>query len=311
MAKRGSDLVSLNGDLRPASEAQIHALTPAVKFGLMVFETLRGYWNQETEELYLFRLDDHLARLRRSAALLHLGALPEQTDLRSWVLDLVRAKGLRQDCALRIQAAVETTDGKIWDSEPLGVLITAGPRGPSDLVERGARCRVSSWRRSPARSMPPRAKCAGAYLTARQALLEARSEGLDGAILLNSRGLVAEGPLASLFLVFGGRPVTPDLDSDILDGITRDSLIRLLADVQGTACLERSVERDELRRAEEALFCSTGMEVTPIVEIDGTPLGDGRPGPLTRRLSNLYGSIVRGQAADDGCAVWRTPVYTD
>ena len=300
-------LLSIDGEIVPTEKAGVHALTPTIKFALMVFETLRGYRGGAGEALHLFRLDDHLARLRRSADLLHIAELPPAATLRRWLVDLVDASGLREDCALRIQAQVETPDGRIWSEGPVRIVMTVRPCGPSVQAETGVRCRVSDWRRSPAAAMPPRAKCAANYLTSRLALLQAREEGLDGAILLNARGLVAEGPLASIFLLRDGVPVTPDLASDILDGITRDSLIRLLADAEGPAVVERAVERAELGLAEEAFFCSTGMEVTPIVEIDGKPLGDGRPGPLTRSLRARYLALVRGEVPDDGYDSWRTP----
>ena len=303
------DVFSRNGKILPAADAGVPLLSPAVKYGIAVFETLRGYWNAADDELYLFRLEDHLARLQRSAELMHFDPLPESRTLRDWIVALARALELRADCNFRIQVFPDGSDPSLTARGPLTITITAQARERPAAARRGVSCGISSWTRISTDSMPPRIKVAANYHNGRLAQLEARSDGHDHAILLNRAGNVAEGALACVVLIKDGRAVTPDLDSDILESVTRDTVLALLPETLDVPCGERAVGRDELADADEAFFCSTGLEVLPIVAIDGRPLGQGRPGPITARLQQVYLEVARG--ADPSHPDWRTPVFAE
>lgn len=298
-------LTHLNGRLVPETEAQLPALSAAVTSCGVAFETMRGYWNATAGQLYVFRLDDHLVRFRRSLAGLHYVDPPCVADLHRSVIDLIRANGFREDCHLRLLAYPIQEERGLAATWRSGIVISVTPRGPSDRD--GLHCRVSAWQRAPATSIPAQIKCTAGYLTARLAAAEAKQEGYDDVVLLNYSGAVAEGSLANIFLVKNGHAITPDLDSGILDGITRDSLLDLFAEKLGVACAERTVARSELSSADELFFCSTGYEVLPVLSLDRTPVGEGRPGPISLAAQSQYLSVVRG--ADPNYGAWRTAVY--
>ena len=302
-------LFSRNGELHPIADASMPLLSPAVKYGIAVFETLRGYWNETDGVLYLFRLEDHLARLRRSADAMLFDPLPDSDTLRHWIVALARALDLHRDCNFRIQAFPDGPDAGLTARGPLTITITVQPRDRPAAAERGVRCGVSSWTRISGDSMPPRIKVAANYHNGRLAQLEAQAAGYDHAILLNRAGTVAEGPLACVVLIKDGQAATPDLESDILESVTRATVLTLLPETLGVACTERAVTRDELGDADEAFFCSTGLEVLPIIAIDGQAVGQGRPGSITKRLQDLYLEVARGNSQNHHA--WRTAVVSD
>jgi branched-chain amino acid aminotransferase len=170
------------------------------------------------------------------------------------------------------------------------------------------RCCISSWLRTSDNALPIRLKSGSTYQNGRLATLQAKAAGYEAAIFLNGHGHVAEGSGASFFMVRRGQVVTPPLSADILESITRTTLINdLVPRVLGQDVVEREIDRTELYVADEAFFCGSGYEITPIVSIDRFPLGDGRVGAMTRRLSAAYLNLVRG--VDKGHSEWRTPVY--
>jgi branched-chain amino acid aminotransferase len=191
---------------------------------------------------------------------------------------------------------------------PTGVYINPRRR---PRVEEGAgiRCNVSSWARTSDNAIPIRLKSGANYQNGRLALLQAKADGYDQPIFLNKEGHVAEGTGATLFMVRKGRLVTPPVTADILESITRTTLMDVICpELFGMGVVEREIDRTELYVADEAFFCGSGYEITPIVSIDQFPLGDGNVGPITRRLSGAYLDIVRG--VDKRYPEWRTPVYS-
>ena len=280
----------------------------AVFNGASVFEGLRGYWNERQGELYCFRLPEHYRRLRESAKLMRL-ALPYPPDeYPHYVRELIRANDFRTDVHVLHMLSVEGFGG--FDvSEPVGMWIAARPRGRySEKAGGGLNVTVSSWTRISDTSMPPRIKSAANYQNSRLAILQAKADGYDNAILLNNRGTVAEGPGANFFVVRAGRVMTPPVTSGILDGITRSTLIELFARGHGVTVEEREIDRTEVCVADEAFFCGSGAEVTPILCVDRIPLGDGsEAGPTTRAIRDTYMQIVRGERPE--YRHWLTPVY--
>lgn len=295
----------LNGQLVPYGEALIHVQSGAVKYGTSVFEGLRAYWNPQQGELYVFRLKEHIDRLYDSLRLMRLEHAFTREELASSILEVLRKNEYREDVHIRQSAYLEA-DGPMEATGPVGLAVDALPRRLS--AKAGVSVGVSSWMRIADASMPPRIKCSANYQNGRLAMLEAKANGYDGALLLNSQGKLAEAPGACCFLVRGGVPITPPVTADILESITRATLLELCRKELGLAPEAREVDRTELYVAQEAFLCGSGWEITPILSIDRLPLGDGaRPGPVTRAVGECYFSVARGEKP--AYRPWLTPVY--
>ncbi len=294
----------MNGSLVPEPEATLPVNSAAVFYATNVFEGLRAYWNAEDREMYCFRLAEHFARFRESMKMMRFTIPYSDADLHEAVRQVLAGNELREDIHMHLVAYV--AGAGLDATEPTGVYVN--PRRRGRLQEGGLRCCVSSWVRTSDNAIPIRLKSGSNYQNGRLATLQARADGYDAPIFLNSLGHVAEGSGATFFMVRRGQVVTPPLTADILESITRTTLVDdLVPRVLGQDVVEREIARTELYVADEAFFCGSGYEITPIVSIDRFPLGDGRVGPMTRRLSTAYMSLVRG--IDRTHAEWRTPVY--
>ncbi len=295
----------LNGRLVPYEDARIHVQSNAVKYGTSVFEGLRAYWSAEQQELYVFRLAEHIDRLFASLRLMRMEHTLSRDELAASILEVLRKNEYREDVHIR-QTAFLDADGPMDATGPVGLAVDALPRRVSR--QPGVAVGVSSWIRIADGAMPPRIKCSANYQNGRLAQLEARANGYDTALLLNSRGKLAEAPGACCFLVRGGVPVTPPVTADILESVTRATLLELFRAELGRTPEVREIDRTELYVADEAFLCGSGWEITPVLSVDRIPLGDGRePGPLTRAIQACYFAVVRGQTP--AYRRWLTPVY--
>jgi len=304
--------ISVNGELVPYDEATVHLLSPAVKYGALVFEGLRAYWNSDNEELYVFRLAEHLERFHRTLRAMRFDVRYTDEALTDTVVGLLRANEVRDDVHLRIAAYVEG-DGLYDSTGPIGLMCAAYGRRSGTLETKLTRAGVVSWRRIDDASMPPRLKVAANYHNARLGALEAHGHGYDEPIFLTAQGRVAEGAGSCLMLVRDGQLLTPSVTEGILESVTRRTLLGMASEL-GIEVVERAVDRTELYFCDEAFFCGTGVEILPVVEIDGQPLGAGsgtddsdRVGEITRQLWTRYHDCVRG--VSDENAEWRTAVY--
>ncbi|MFQ3622486.1 MAG: branched-chain amino acid transaminase [Acetobacteraceae bacterium] len=306
MAEATPPFAWFDGRIVPWGEARVHVYSPAVKYGTGVFEGLRGYWNDREGEMHVFRLGAHLDRLMFGLKVMRFDAAPDRAMLERAVLEVIRANGFREGVHIRLTALLEG-EGDMNATGPVVFACTANTRPPSRAVSEGLAAGVVSWRRPEDSALPMRVKANANYQNGRLAVQEAKANGYGAAILLNDRGKLAEGPGMCVFLVRGGVAVTPSITSGILESITRDTVIRLLREELGVAVEEREVDRSELYAADEAFFCGTAWEVTPIVSVDRLPVGDGAVGALTRRLQALYFAVARGDSALH--PEWRTPVY--
>jgi branched-chain amino acid aminotransferase len=299
--------MSLDGKLVAAQDARIHILSPAVKYATNVFEGIRGYWNPAKNQMFLFRLTEHLERMRFSMKVMRYGERFTVARMRDAILELIRANDTREDTYVRLYAFVDAPDGEMTATEPVRMAIAATPRGGRGRDAKGAHCAVSSWARIADHSLPPRIKCVANYNNGRLAWLQAKADGYDNTILLTQAGKVSEGPGACVFLVRDGTPVTPSVTSDILESVTRRTLIEIFPEAFDRVVVEREVGRTELYAAEEAFFCGTGHEILPILSVDRHPVGDGEPGPVTAAVKQRYFAMVRGEIDDR--PEWRTPVF--
>ncbi|MGE0797054.1 MAG: branched-chain amino acid transaminase [Lautropia sp.] len=305
MTSKQPAFINLNGRLVPYEDAVVHVMSPAVKYGLSVFEGLRTYWNGAREQLYVFRLQDHTRRLFQSMKLLRFKPEFTGSDVDTGLLDLLRRNEVRSSAHVRVTVYLDGK-GEQQAQGPVSYAISALEKPRTARVTKGMRCQVSAWVRMSDTMMPPRIKCGGNYVNGRLARFQAIQDGYDEAIILNSAGKVAEGPGTCIFHVRGGQLATPDLSSGILESITRDSVIALAREL-GLECIERPVEKTELYAADEVFMVGSASEVVPVVDIDGLVIGNGEPGPLTIRLQRAYDAAVTG--ADDVDRGWLTPVY--
>jgi branched-chain amino acid aminotransferase len=297
--------IYLDGEIVPFESANIHLLSPCVKYGLAAFEGIRGYWSERENAVLLFRLREHAERLRASARVLGFSPLPSVDEIEEAIAATVRANGFRQK--IHIRATIFAGGiGELDSQDRPGFAVAALPLPTNARVQAGVRAHVSSWRRMPDEAMPARAKVNGNYVNSRLAAMEARRDGYDAAIMLNTRGKVSEGPTMCLFIVRRGVAVTPGVTSDILESITRDTVLRLLADEIGVPVQERDVDRSELYDCEEAFFCGTGYEVCPIRSIDGFELAAKKEG-VVPRVMEAYRRVTLGE--NEARRGWVTPVH--
>ncbi len=302
------DYIWSDGRLVPWEQATIHITQAHWSAVGAVFEGIKAYKNPQTGELYVFRLREHLRRLGRSMKMAGLKPVWSEAELEQAVLDLLRANNRRDDTYIQ-PVAYPVGSGRAFsraDEVQTGLYITIRPFESQLLTDYRINVRVSSWVRISDNVMPPRIKAIPNYWNSRLATREAQADGYDGAIILNTAGKVAEGPGACLFIIRDGVAVTPPVTASILESITRATVIVLLRDLLGVPVVERDVDRTELYVCDEAFFCGTAAEITPIASVDRLPVGDGQVGPVTRRLQQVYHDIIRG--IDGRFAEWRTPV---
>lgn len=298
--------IYMNDRIVDYDKARVHVLTPAFKYGAVVFEGLRGYWQERLEQMHLFRVEEHLQRLQAGMRLLRFDASLTNEHLIAALLELVRANGFRDTVHIRLLAYVDG-DGEIGASGPVGLAITALTRPPSAQQRIGIRVAISTWRRMSDSSMPPRLKSTANYVNSRLAVVEARHNGHDNALILNANGKIAEAPTACFFMLRNGRLATPSITSDVLESVTRATMIELAARRLGLPVVERDVDRTELLDCDEAFICGTGPEIVPVTHVDGLPVGAGVPGETTRQLQSLYRAVAIGDVPE--YERWLMPVY--
>ncbi len=286
--------VWLNGKIIGIEEASISPLAHSVQYGSGVFEGIRSYETQNGTAI--FRLMEHVGRLLKSAKTCYINLGYKEAEIREAIIKTVKANGLGA-CYIRPFAYVsEEGIGLSSYRKGTSMLIMALPFGSyfGAGKDKGIRCAVTSINRINSSVLPVQAKVSGNYVNSALANAEARIAGADEAILLSSSGHVSEGPGENIFLVEGNKLVTPGEDSDVLLGITRDSIIKI-AEASGIEVEERSVHKEELYTCSELFFTGTAAEITPIVEVDGIKVGNGKPGPITKMLSGKYSGVVTGK----------------
>jgi branched-chain amino acid aminotransferase len=288
--------VWMNGELVPFLQAQMPVMSAACRAGVNVFEGIRAYWNEAHGKLYVFRTREHYQRLTESMRIMHLPRPEGVAEMEALLLDTLRANRFQTD--VHVIHTVYLDAPGMEALGPIGMYIVARPRGRLHPLGPGITCGVSSWQRMPDGATPFRAKSGGNYLNTRLGGVEVRRHGYDAAIFLNTRGKVAEGGGACVFAIKKGVVITPSVTSDILESITRDTLIELLPRELGLAVEQRDVDRTELYVCDEVFFCGSGWEIVPIRAIDGIPVGGGEVGPLVRKIHDLYFDVVRGNRPD-------------
>ena len=296
------------GRIVPIDEAKVSIMTHAFNYGTGCFEGIRAYWNDTEEQLYVFKMGEHYERLLNSCHIILISLPYTVSELCNFTIELLQKEGFREDTYIR-PLAYKATPGvgvRLHDLEDKFALF-ATPFGKYIEKEEGAKVGVSSWRRINDNAVPARAKITGAYINSALIKTDAVMNGFDEAIVLTQDGHVSEGSAENLFIVRDGKLVTSPITEDILEGITRSTLIELAAKELGIETVERQIDRTELYVAEEAFFCGTGVQIVAITEIDHRSVGTGEIGPIVRKLRELYFSIARGKKKE--YMDWITPVY--
>lgn len=298
------------GKVVPLEEARVSIMTHALHYGTACFEGIRAYWNEEHQQLYVFRLREHYERMLNSCKILRITPRLTIDDLEAITLDVLRRNGDREDVYIRplfykSELAIGVRLHKLADDFAL----FAVPFGAYIDVERPIRCRVSSWRHVNDNMIPMRAKICGSYVNAALAKSEAMEDGYDEAIFLTADGHVSEGSAENLFIVRKGRLITTPVYEDILEGITRATIIQLAREYLDLTVEERPIDRTELYVADEVFLVGTGAQVSAVGEIDHRVVGNGEMGPITRRIQQLYFDVVKGRVPE--LRHWLTPVYQE
>lgn len=298
-----------NGSVVPWESATVHLASTFWSGVTAIFEGIMSYWNEEDGELYIWQLDAHLRRLLRSQKLMRQASPYTVEELTAGVLDLVRALKVRRDTYIfpycYPQGGGNFESSTSLGPEPVDIAITARPNA-SHLGKGWVRSAcVSSYTRISDNVMPPRVKNIANYRNSNLAMAEAKIDGYDTAVILNTSGKVAEGPGACLMLLRDGVLVTPSSTDSILESITRSSVIELARRELGLSVVERPVDRTELYVADELFLVGTAAEILAVGSVDRYTIGDGAMGPVTRQLETVFHDVVRGRRPE--YAHWSTP----
>jgi branched-chain amino acid aminotransferase len=300
-------LAYFEGEFVPIDQAKVSITCNTLHYGTGCFGGIRGYWNDDHGRLYAFRLTDHYKRLLNSAKLLlcELDTSPEQ--LADITVELLSREGWQQNCYVRPIVYKDDDVFRVWlhDSNDK-IAIFSQAVGKYLAADTGAKVCVSAWRRVDDTALPARGKVNGAYVNSALVKSDAVLSGFDEAIVLNQDGHVSEGSAANFMMIRDGVLITPPVTSNLLEGITRRTIIQLAQDELGIAVMERDIDRTELYIADEAFFCGTGVQVAAIGSIDHRQVGQGGTGPITQQLRDLYFRVVTGQV--DKYMDWLTPV---
>jgi branched-chain amino acid aminotransferase len=294
------------GDFVPMRDARVSVMTHAFMYGTAVFEGIRAYWNEEQGTLYGLKIREHVERIRLNARMLLMEPLPSVDELTRLILETVRRNGFREDVYIR--------PSFYKSSRQIGVrlhhlehelYIIALPFGNYIDTDSGVRLMSSSWRRNADDAIPARGKIVGGYVNMAFQKSEAELNGFDEALVMTADGNASEGSACNLFVVRDGTILTPPVTDDILEGVTRKAIIEIAAN-EGIPLEVRSIDRSELYVADEAFLCGTGVQVSPVTELDHRAIGSGQVGPIARLIRDRYFDAVRGRLAE--YRHWLTPI---
>lgn len=300
-------IVYFGGQYVPMREARVGILTHALHYGIGVFEGLRAYWDEAQQELFVVQALEHFERWKQNCGILRIGVPLSPVELCEITLELMRRNALRTDVYVRPIAYKSAERIGVSTDDQDALAVVALPFGDYLHADNGLHAGVSSWRRIEDNAIPPRAKICGAYVNSALASDEARHNGFDEAILLNETGHVAEGATCNLFMVRKEKLITPPVSENVLEGITRDSVIEIARREMGLHVVERVIDRSELYVCDELFFTGTAVGIAPVTRVDHRPVKDGLMGAVTREVRQLYFRATRGHLRN--YLKWLTPVY--
>jgi branched-chain amino acid aminotransferase len=294
------------GKFVPLRDANVNIMTHAFMYGTATFEGIRAYWNEERQTLFGLFLREHVERIRQSCRILLIDPVPSVDELIGLIVETVRRNEFREDAYIRpsFYKSTRAIGVRLHNLEHQLYIISI-PFGNYIDTEAGVRVMTSSWRRNADEALPARGKIVGGYVNMAFQKSEAELNGFDEAVVLTADGHVNEASAANLFVVRDGVCLTPPVTDDILEGVTRKAMITLLRDA-GQEVEVRSIDRSELYVADEMFLCGTGVQVSPVIEIDHRPIGAGTVGPVTRLIKERYFDAVRGRLPE--YEHWLTPI---
>jgi branched-chain amino acid aminotransferase len=294
------------GDYVPMRDAKVSIMTHAFMYGTAVFEGIRAYWNPEQGRLYGLFLAEHMERIRRSCRILLMEPIPTTDELVAIAVETVRRNGFREDVYIRpsFYKSTRAIGVRLHHLEH-ELYVVSLPFGNYIDVDHGVRLMSSSWRRNADEALPARGKIVGGYVNMAFQKSEAELNGFDESLVMTPDGHASEASAANLFVVRDGVVLTPPVSDDILEGITRRAMLTLAADL-GLPIEVRSIDRSELYVADEIFLCGTGVQVSPVIEVDHRKVGSGEVGPIAREIKTRYFDAVRGR--DPRYASWLTPI---
>ncbi len=304
----GPNYAFFQGRIVPIDEAKVSVRTHALNYGTGAFGGIRAYWNDEDEDLYIFRPLDHFRRVLNSARLLMMDLPYTPEQMLDILLQLLRKEGYREDTYIRplVYMASEVIGVRLHDLDA-DFTMFALPFGSYIEDEEGCKVTFSAWRRVDDNAIPARGKISGAYANSAFIKTDAQLSGYDEALVLNENGHISEGSAENVFIVRDGVAITPPISANILEGITRRTVIHLLQQEMNVPVVEREIDRTEVFLADEAFFCGTGVQIVAISEVDHRPIGSGKLGPVVGQLRRLYFDLVRGKLP--AYREWNVPVY--
>ena len=296
------------GAIVPVDQAKIGITNNTFHYGTGCFAGIRGYWNDEQQQLYIFRIHDHFRRFLNSARMLLCRLDDTPAQLADVAVALMQKEGWQQNCYIRPVAYKDDSFFRVWlhDAEDR-IAIVSIPVDTYLKTDGGAKVCISSWRRVDDTAIPARGKINGSYVNSALVKSDAMLSGFDEALVLNQDGHVSEASAANFMMVRDGVLITPPITDNILEGITRRSVLELARNELHLDVVERPIDRTELYIADEAFFCGTGVQITPIASVDHRPMAHGVPGPITQRVTDLFMDVVYGR--HPGYMHWLTPVY--
>ena len=300
-----SKYVWFDGKFVTLDKAKVPITTHAIHYGTSIFEGIRAYWNGKN--LFLFRLDEHIKRFRRSGQFYNISLNFSDKEISDAIIGICKKNKIKNSCYIRPFYFIGDygINLHVTEKAPTNVGIISFPFG--DLFNKnGITAGVVSWRKFSDMSTPTQAKMGGNYLNSIIATQEAKRDGYEEAILLDHKGNVSEAPGENIFIVREGRLITPPLSSSALEGITRDSVIKIGKDLDFEV-LENFVTKSELINSDEIFLTGTAAEITPIISMDGKKIGNGKPGDITKKMMDEYTNIVMNKNND--YSSWLTPVY--
>ena len=306
----GALTVYADGRYSRYDEAKVGLLTHGLQYGTGCFEGVRGFWNAADNELYLLQLEEHFVRLANSAKLLMMKLPHDTKTLCEITAEIVARNGFKQDIYIRPVAYKASEDvGVRLHNVKDAFAIIAIPFDRYFDSNVGLKAGVSSWRRIDDTMAPARAKITGVYVNSALAKSEAQLNGFDEAIMLSSDGHVAEGSAENIILVKNGIVYTPDAAQNILEGITRQTILDLAADELGLTVVQRAIDRSELYGADEILFTGSAVGVQWVQSVDHRPVGDATQGPIAAKLVAIYDNLVHGRSPKYASLL--TPTYAN
>lgn len=295
-----SQKIFFNDKFIPEEEAVISIKTHAFQYGTGIFEGIRAYWNEDEMKIYIFRMKEHYERLLQNAKIIMLECNKNASQLCDITVELLKLNKPTEDTYIRpnlfkggatIGPSLLNKNG----GNPTTLSIYAIPLGNYVDTEKGLHACVSSWTRVDDNAIPPRGKIQGSYVNTALAKTDALLSGFDDSIVLSSDGHVSEGSAMNLFIVRDGKLITSNISDNILEGITKNTIIELAKNELNIETVERKIDRTELYIADEAFFCGTGAQVSPITKIDHRNIGDGKIGKISRKLQEIYFDVVKGK----------------